>query len=65
MTSIALFLSLLQFASLEMVTLWGKIQTYFHQIFKQMSTVGFVLFYVGLILRFTMTRDEVDFTAAR
>ena len=48
-----------------MVTLLGKTKHYFRQLFKQMSAVGFVLFYIGLILRFTRTRDEVDFTAAR
>lgn len=39
--------------------------SYFAQHVKKMIFLGFLLFYIGLILRFTTADTETDFTAAR
>ncbi|CAF0878333.1 unnamed protein product [Adineta steineri] len=53
------------FASLDSRKLSGKFKSYFGNLFKIMTLVGFVLFYIGLILRFTHAGDEYEFVSAR
>jgi len=43
----------------------GRIKNYFSQSFKPMIVLAFILFYIGLIVRFTDADSQVDFTAAR
>jgi hypothetical protein len=39
--------------------------SYFPNLFKLMTLFGFILFYIGLILRFTYASTETEFVAAR
>ena len=43
----------------------GRIENYFRDLFKPMTLIAFILFYIGLIVRFTDADTEEDFTAAR
>jgi hypothetical protein len=47
------------------MTIGGKFSSYFQNLLKTMAMLSFVLFYIGLALRFTVKNDEIDFTAAR
>ncbi len=58
-------LSLLQFCTQDNLTFSGRLQSYFRDRFKTMTLVAFILFYVGLIVRFTYASSEEDFIAAR
>ncbi|CAF1432957.1 unnamed protein product, partial [Adineta steineri] len=53
------------FSSQDNITLSGKFKSYFRDLFKIMTLIGFILFYIGLILRFTHADDENEFVAAR
>ncbi|CAF4055197.1 unnamed protein product, partial [Adineta steineri] len=53
------------FVSQDSITLSGKFECYFRDLFKIMTLIGFILFYTGLILRFTHADDESEFVAAR
>ena len=56
---------LFQFCTLDSLSFFGKVGSYYRNRFKIMGTISFFLFFIGLILRFTLTRDEDNFTAAR
>ncbi|CAF1621327.1 unnamed protein product, partial [Didymodactylos carnosus] len=53
------------FLTQDNLTLWGKCKTYFSSFFKQLSLVSYILFYVGLILRFQDATTSASFDAAR
>ncbi|CAF4870469.1 unnamed protein product [Rotaria sp. Silwood1] len=53
------------FFSLDNLSLPGKFISYFRNLFKMMNIVGFILFYIGLILRFTRANTDEQFIAAR
>ena len=61
----ALFFLCFQLLSLDNVTFWGKIHSYYKNVLKWLVMSSFVLFYIGLVLRFAVKDNEVDFTAAR
>ncbi|CAF1116563.1 unnamed protein product, partial [Adineta steineri] len=65
LVSIMLVEEIHYFFSLDSITLSGKFKSYFRDLFKIMTLIGFILFYVGLILRFTHADDENEFVAAR
>ncbi|CAF1184605.1 unnamed protein product [Adineta steineri] len=65
LVSIMLIEEIHYFFSLDSITLLGKFKSYFRDLFKIMTLIGFVLFYIGLILRFTHADDESEFVAAR
>ncbi|CAF3724742.1 unnamed protein product [Rotaria sordida] len=47
------------------LTIYGKLKHYFNDPFKSMTTLAFILFYLGLILRFTYADTEEKFMVAR
>ncbi|CAF3190132.1 unnamed protein product [Rotaria socialis] len=53
------------FVSLDNLSFPGKCFNYFRNLFKIMTIVGFILFYVGLVLRFTHATTDEEFFAAR
>ncbi|CAF1456751.1 unnamed protein product, partial [Didymodactylos carnosus] len=53
------------FLNQDNLTLWGKCGTYFPHLFKQLTVLSYVLFYVGLILRFRNVQSPENFDAAR
>ncbi|CAF1276333.1 unnamed protein product [Rotaria magnacalcarata] len=53
------------FVSMDNLSFPGKCFNYFRNLFKIMAIVGFILFYVGLVLRFTYTTTDEEFFAAR
>ncbi|CAF4051819.1 unnamed protein product, partial [Rotaria sordida] len=53
------------FACLDNLSLPGKCFSYFRNLFKILTISGFVLFYIGLILRFTRANTDDQFIAAR
>ncbi|CAF3973574.1 unnamed protein product, partial [Rotaria sordida] len=53
------------FACLDNLSLPGKCFSYFRNLFKMLTISGFVLFYIGLILRFTRANTDDQFIAAR
>lgn len=53
------------FASLESLTIKGKIKHYFRDIFKWGNFLALLLFYIGLFLRFLHADNEDEFIAAR
>ncbi|CAF3967063.1 unnamed protein product, partial [Adineta steineri] len=65
LVSIMLVEEIHYFVSQDSITVSGKIESYFRDLFKIMTLIGFVLFYIGLILRFTHADDESEFVAAR
>ncbi|CAF1416982.1 unnamed protein product [Adineta steineri] len=65
LVSIMLIEEIHYFASQDSITVSGKIESYFRDLFKIMTLIGFILFYIGLILRFTHADDENEFVAAR
>ncbi|CAF1449983.1 unnamed protein product [Adineta steineri] len=69
LTIILVFIMLIEeihyFFSLDSITLSGKFKSYFRDLFKIMTLIGFILFFIGLILRFTHADDENEFVAAR
>jgi hypothetical protein len=54
-----------KFSSQDSLTFYGKLKSYFRDVFKSMTLIAFILFYVGLIVRFTNGSSEEDFIAAR
>jgi hypothetical protein len=54
-----------KFYSQDNLTFYGKLKSYFRDLFKLMTLIAFILFYVGLIVRFTNGSSEEDFIAAR
>ncbi|CAF1094081.1 unnamed protein product [Adineta steineri] len=65
LVSIMLIEEIHYFASQDSIRLSGKFKSYFRDLFKIMTLIGFILFYIGLILRFTHADDENEFVAAR
>ncbi|CAF1004363.1 unnamed protein product [Adineta steineri] len=53
------------FCNGDSLTFFGKVSSYFKHFFKQMSAVAFVLFYIGLILRFAYANSAENFNVAR
>ncbi|CAF1525888.1 unnamed protein product, partial [Adineta steineri] len=64
LVSIMLIEEIHYFVSQDSITIPGKCKSYFRDLFKIMTLIGFILFYVGLILRFTHADDENEFVAA-
>ncbi|CAF3178228.1 unnamed protein product [Rotaria socialis] len=53
------------FLTQDSLKLIGQAKSNFRDFFKSLTTIGFILFYIGLILRFTNAGSEEDFIAAR
>ncbi|CAF4917950.1 unnamed protein product [Rotaria sp. Silwood1] len=53
------------FFTQDNVSFLGKAKTYFGNHFKQMTVIAIILFYIGLILRYTQANSEDNFGAAR
>ncbi|CAF3948648.1 unnamed protein product, partial [Rotaria sp. Silwood2] len=65
LVSCMLFEEIHYFSSLDNLSFPGKFISYFRNLFKIMTILGFVLFYIGLVLRFTHANTDDQFTAAR
>ncbi|CAF4924916.1 unnamed protein product, partial [Rotaria sp. Silwood1] len=53
------------FFTQDSVTNFGKLKSYCRDLFKPLAMIAFVLFYIGLILRFRHAGSKEDFVAAR
>ncbi|CAF0816739.1 unnamed protein product [Adineta ricciae] len=53
------------FFSQDSLSWLGKLTNYFGSFLKLMTLLSFLLFYIGLILRFTSSDSEQDFVSAR
>ena len=62
---LSLFFHSFQFVSQDNITFYGKLRNYSRDMFRQMTLIAFILFYIGLILRFRMASSEDNFIAAR
>ncbi|CAF3768859.1 unnamed protein product [Rotaria sordida] len=53
------------FFTQDSITISGKIKSYCRDLFKPLTMIAFILFYIGLILRFVHANSKEDFVAAR
>ncbi|CAF1153213.1 unnamed protein product [Rotaria sordida] len=53
------------FFTQDSITNFGKFKSYCRDLFKPLTMIAFILFYIGLILRFGHANSKEDFIAAR
>ncbi|CAF2356486.1 unnamed protein product [Rotaria sp. Silwood2] len=53
------------FFTQDNLTFWGKLKKFFRDFLKSMTALAFILFYIGLILRFNYADSEEKFIVAR
>ena len=54
-----------QFVTQDNLNFWGRMEHYFRDVFKILTVTALILFYIGLILRFSHADTEANFAAAR
>ena len=64
-SAIPSFVDKFQFLVQDNLTLIGKSKNYFRDLLKLMRLLAFILFYIGLILRFVYADSEEKFVVAR